>query len=98
MKNIPPKRNGTAAVVLESIYTQGVNELYRRDYADGSVDLITYNADKRSWLFETYAKKDILGMDYDFEYCLSVPYLSGLYFISATVLYERSKRKSPQDG
>ncbi|MCH5165206.1 MAG: hypothetical protein J1G01_02265 [Clostridiales bacterium] len=92
MKNIPPIRKHTGAIVCDRAYMQGDREVLRRDYADGYVDLITYNAEKRLWIFETYAKKEILGMDYDFEYCLSVPYLCGLYFVSAVVLRE-VKRK-----
>lgn len=89
MKNkTPPKRKLTSEIIGDRPYIQGDKEYIRRDYADGSVDLITYDKDKHSWLYETYAKKEILGMDYDFEYCLSVPCLSGLYFLSASVLYE----------
>ncbi len=93
MKNkIPPKRKHTSDIMGDRPYKQGEREYIRRDYADGSVDLITYDEEKHSWLYETYAKKKILGMDYDFEYCLSVPYMAGLYFISATVLYEYTIR------
>jgi len=84
--NIPPKRKLTSEIIGDRPYKQGDKEFLRRDYADGSVDLITYDKDKHSWLYETYAKKEILGMDYDFEYCLSVPYFATLYFISATIL------------
>lgn len=87
MKNkIPPKRKHTSEIIGDRPYMQGDKEFLRRDYADGSVDLITYDENKHSWLYETYAKKEIPGMDYDFEYCLSVPYFAALYFISATML------------
>ena len=92
MKNHPPKRKNTSVIIGDRIYFQWDRQYVRRDYADGSVDLITYDTDKRAWLYETYAKKIILGMDYDFEYCLSVPYLSVLYFISASVVRERSQK------
>lgn len=88
MKNkIPPQRKHTSEIIGDRLYKQGDKEYIRRDYADGSVDLITYDEDRHSWLYETYAKRDILGMDYDFEYCLSVPYFATLYFISAIMLY-----------
>ncbi len=92
--NIPPKRKLTSEIIGDRPYKQGDKEFLRRDYADGSVDLITYDRDKHSWLYETYAKKEIPGMDYDFEYCLSVPYLSGLYFNCATVLHEYTRSNS----
>ena len=88
MKNRPPQRKHTSEIIGDRPYMQGDKEYLRRDYADGSVDLITYDENKHSWLYETYAKKEILGMDYDFEYCLSVPYLSGLCFLSASALRE----------
>ena len=88
MKNkIPPKRKHTSEIIGDRSYKQGDKEFLRRDYVDGSVDLITYDEDKRSWLYETYAKKEIPGMS-DFECCLSKPYLCGLYFHSASVLRE----------
>lgn len=87
MKNRPPQRKHTSEIIVDRPYKQGDKEFLRRDYADGSVDLITYDENKHSWLYETYAKKEILGMDYDFEYYLSVPYFAALYFISATIVY-----------
>lgn len=88
MKNkIPPKRKHTSEIIGDRPFKQCDKEYIRRDYSDGSVDLITYDENKRLWLYETYAKKEILGMP-DFEYCLSKPYLCGLYFLSASILRE----------
>ena len=94
MKNlIPLPRKCTSKNIGDKQYNQGDKSYIRRDYADGSVDLITYSADTRSWLYETYAKKKIMGIDYDFEYCLSSPCLCALYFVSATIVHEYIRRK-----
>ncbi|MCH5350381.1 MAG: hypothetical protein J1F39_00235 [Clostridiales bacterium] len=92
MKLNPPKRKSASAVVKESEHTCGDKKYFRRDYVDGSADLITYNEDKGYWLFETFTNKKILGMEYDFEYCLSSPIFCGLYFVSATVIFDAAKR------
>lgn len=94
MKNSPPKRKNTADILREADFDCGDKKYVRRDYTDGTVDLITYNGNKKYWLFETFINKKILGMEYDFEYCLSSPAFCGLYFVYSTIIYDR--RRAPK--
>ena len=93
MTNKPPKRKNGLELISERKFIQSGKEYLRRDYEDGTVDLITYNAERGFWLFETYSKKTILESGFDFEYCLSDLLLCGLCFVSASVVPDRRNRK-----
>jgi hypothetical protein len=63
----------------------------RRDYAGGFVELYYFDGVHDCWVVEGYRHKDILGMPYDFECCLSSPVLYGLYLESVRLMKDKKR-------
>lgn len=80
-----PRRRNAPPVLSEKKYIRGDAEYLRRDYEDGSVDLIRFDSEKKLWLFEVYKREAPLGMKYDFEECLS-SHLFYLLYLSEVMI------------
>ena len=69
----PPQRKNTPPILSEVSFKRGDKAYIRRNYQDGTVDLIFYDEAHQRWIFEIYKRTDVPAMNYDFEECLSSP-------------------------
>lgn len=77
----PPYRKNTPPIVSEVPFKRGHTDYVRRNYQDGTVDLIYYDNACRKWIFEIYQYTEVAAMNYDFEECLSSPLLYTRYLV-----------------
>jgi hypothetical protein len=76
-------------LISEEQFAMGEKNYFRRDYSDGLVELYHYNGERGFWVVEGYRDKEILGMSYDFEWCLSSKVLCGLYLESVKIIKDK---------
>ncbi len=69
----PPARKNAPALLSERTFERGGSAYFRRDYEDGTVDLIYFDGARGVWVYEIYRHYEVAGMDYDFEECLASP-------------------------
>jgi hypothetical protein len=80
-------------IIAEKPFTREGKEYVRRDYSDGFTELYFYDTERGCWLVEGYRNKQILGMPYNFDWCLSSNVLCGLYLESVKII--KNKKHFP---
>ncbi len=83
---MPPMRKNTPPLLSERTVKRGEHEYVRRDYEDGTVELVAFDKSRRLWVYEIYEFSDVPEMNYPFEECLLSPvffarYLSRIYVL-----------------
>ena len=87
-----PYRKNAPPILSEEPFKRGNTDYIRRNYQDGTVDLILYDKVRAKWIFEIYKRTDIPAMNYDFEECLSSSIFHARY-LSYILLQENRHEK-----
>lgn len=82
---VPPMRKNAPALLTERPFERGGTGYLRRDYEDGTVDLIYFDGARGAWVYEIYRRYPVAGMDYDFEDCLASPLFFMRYLAAIAV-------------
>lgn len=82
---VPPMRKNAPALLTERTFQRGGTDFIRRDYGDGTVDLIYFDGERGAWVYEIYRRYPLSGMDYDFEECLASPVSYMRYLVAIGV-------------